>query len=203
MKRLSCRPTARPPGGLQVTLTSFGLLRLFWWRRNACVIIHTYSVELLDATVAPEHSARNTEHLVAHGPCRVQQPHKLPLIDCGNGQHQGGPWKTTGCPLTKDNTLVASRLPLRVHGQETAEGVVSTGNPRTIDYIHCSSLSVPDHEKPGSWCRLSKAHNWPEMLGIWNGEGMERGWKGGGQFTSNLGPRRTGLHHAKGGFPSK
>jgi hypothetical protein len=25
------------------------------------------------------------------------------------------------------------------------------------------------------------------MLGIWNGEGMERGWERGGQFTSNLG----------------
>ncbi len=35
--------------------------------------------------------------------------------------------------------------------------------------------SVPDHEKPGSRCRLSKAHNLPEVLGIWNGEGMGRG----------------------------
>jgi hypothetical protein len=33
--------------------------------------------------------------------------------------------------------------------------------------------------------------------------GMGRGWEGGGQFTSNLGPRWTGSHHAKGGFPSK
>jgi hypothetical protein len=37
------------------------------------------------------------------------------------------------------------------------------------------------------------------MLGIWNGEGMGRGWKGGGQFTSNLGPRWTGSYHAKEG----
>jgi hypothetical protein len=29
------------------------------------------------------------------------------------------------------------------------------------------------------------------------------GGKGGGQFTSNLGLRWTGSHHAKGGFPSK
>ncbi len=35
------------------------------------------------------------------------------------------------------------------------------------------------------------------------GSGMGRGWEGGGQFTSNLGPRWTGSHHAKGGFPSK
>jgi hypothetical protein len=41
------------------------------------------------------------------------------------------------------------------------------------------------------------------QVGIWNREGMGRGWEGGGQFTSNLGPRWTGSHHAKGGFPSK
>jgi hypothetical protein len=37
----------------------------------------------------------------------------------------------------------------------------------------------------------------------WVEFGMGRGWEGGGQFTSNLGPRWTGSHHAKGGFPSK
>jgi hypothetical protein len=36
--------------------------------------------------------------------------------------------------------------------------------------------------------------------GNWNGEGMGRGWKGGGQITSNLGPRCTGSYHAKEGF---
>jgi hypothetical protein len=40
----------------------------------------------------------------------------------------------------------------------------------------------------------------PGMLGIWNGEGTGRGWKGGGQFTSNLGPRWTGSYHVKEGF---
>jgi hypothetical protein len=40
----------------------------------------------------------------------------------------------------------------------------------------------------------------PGMLGIWNGEGMRRGWKGEGQFTSNLGPRWTGSYHVKEGF---
>jgi hypothetical protein len=40
----------------------------------------------------------------------------------------------------------------------------------------------------------------PGMLGIWNGEGMVRGWKGGGQFTSNLGPRWKGSYHVKEGF---
>ncbi len=40
----------------------------------------------------------------------------------------------------------------------------------------------------------------PGMLGIWNGEGMGRGWKGGGQFTSNLGPKWTGSYHVKEGF---
>ncbi len=29
----------------------------------------------------------------------------------------------------------------------------------------------------------------PRGLGIWDGEGMGRGWKWGDQFTSNLGPR--------------
>ncbi len=39
-------------------------------------------------------------------------------------------------------------------------------------------------------------------LGCWEfGMGRERG--GGGQFTSNLGTRWTGSHHAKGGIPSK
>jgi hypothetical protein len=38
------------------------------------------------------------------------------------------------------------------------------------------------------------------VSGIWNGEGMGRGWKGGDQFTSNLGPRWTGSYHAKEGF---
>jgi hypothetical protein len=33
--------------------------------------------------------------------------------------------------------------------------------------------------------------------------GMGRGWEAGGQFTSNLRPRWTGSHHAKGGFPNK
>ncbi len=43
----------------------------------------------------------------------------------------------------------------------------------------------------------------PRGSGVWNGEGMEREWGRGDQFTSNLGPRWTGLLHAKGGFPSK
>jgi hypothetical protein len=40
----------------------------------------------------------------------------------------------------------------------------------------------------------------PRGSGIWNGEGMGRGWKGGDQFTSNLGPRWTGSYHSKEGF---
>jgi hypothetical protein len=35
------------------------------------------------------------------------------------------------------------------------------------------------------------------------GKGMGRDWGEGGQFTSNLGPRWTGSHHAKGRTPSK
>jgi hypothetical protein len=40
----------------------------------------------------------------------------------------------------------------------------------------------------------------PRGSGIWDGEGMGRGWKWGDQFTSNLGPRWTGSYHAKEGF---
>ncbi len=36
-------------------------------------------------------------------------------------------------------------------------------------------------------------------LGCWEFE-MGKGWKGRGQFTSNLGPRWTGSYHAKEGF---
>jgi hypothetical protein len=36
-----------------------------------------------------------------------------------------------------------------------------------------------------------------------NGDEMGMGWEGGGQLESNLGPRWTGSHHAKGGLPSK
>jgi hypothetical protein len=32
---------------------------------------------------------------------------------------------------------------------------------------------------------------------------MGRGWEGGGQFESNLGPKWIGSHHAKGEFPSQ
>ncbi len=39
--------------------------------------------------------------------------------------------------------------------------------------------------------------------GIRGREGMGREWERGGQFTSNLVPRWTGSHHAKGGFPTK
>ncbi len=41
-----------------------------------------------------------------------------------------------------------------------------------------SICTVPDHEKPGSQCRLSKAHNGPGVGNLeWGGnrEGMERG----------------------------
>ncbi len=40
----------------------------------------------------------------------------------------------------------------------------------------------------------------PRGPGIWDGEGMGRGWKWGDQFTSNLGPRWTGSYQAKEGF---
>jgi hypothetical protein len=51
---------------------------------------------------------------------------------------------------------------------------------------------------------------WTMRLHNWFGEapggreiGMGREWGGGGQFTSNLGPGWTGLHHTRGGIPSK
>ncbi len=71
-----------------------------------------------------------------------------------------------------------------------------------LEYISSIRI-VSDQEKPESQCRLSEAQSWPGVMGIWNRKGMGRGWERGGQFTSNLGPRWTGSHHAKGGFPSK
>ncbi len=43
----------------------------------------------------------------------------------------------------------------------------------------------------------------PGGLGNWDGEGMGREQGGGGQFTSNLGPRWRGSHHTREGIPSK
>jgi hypothetical protein len=65
------------------------------------------------------------------------------------------------------------------------------------------AYDVPDQEKPESQYRLSAVQNWPGVVGNLNRVGIGRGWERGGQFTSNLGPRWTGSHHAKGGFPSK
>ncbi len=55
-------------------------------------------------------------------------------------------------------------------------------------------LNVPDLVKPESRCRLSRAHNWPGVLGIWNGEGLGR--VEGGEVSSRAtwgqgGPDRT------------
>ncbi len=69
--------------------------------------------------------------------------------------------------------------------------------------INCRNHSCSGPWKPGSWCCLSKAHS---SFGETRGGreiGVGREWGGGGQFTSNLGPRWTGPHHAKGGIPSK
>jgi hypothetical protein len=65
---------------------------------------------------------------------------------------------------------------------------------------------VPD---PGSRDRdvvlVKRRVCWGNPRGVgnleWGGDG--EGMRKGGQFTSNLGPRWTGSHHAKGGFPSK
>ncbi len=63
-------------------------------------------------------------------------------------------------------------------------------------------LTDPDHGSRDSdvvLVRRTIGSGKPRGLGIWDGEGLG----GGGQFTSNLGPRWTGSLHAKGGFPSK
>jgi hypothetical protein len=69
-----------------------------------------------------------------------------------------------------------------------------------------SAISVPDlvsRDRNVVFVRRTFSSGNPRGSGIWNREGMGRGWEGGGQFTSNRGPRWTGSHHAKGGFPSK
>ncbi len=53
--------------------------------------------------------------------------------------------------------------------------------------------------KPGSRCRLSKAHNW---FGETPG-GREFGMGKGRSVYKQPGTKVTGSHHAKGGFPSK
>ncbi len=42
-------------------------------------------------------------------------------------------------------------------------------------WIQANVGGVPDPVKPESRCRLSMAHNWPRVLGIWNGEGLRKG----------------------------
>jgi hypothetical protein len=66
-----------------------------------------------------------------------------------------------------------------------------------------SNIIVPDHAsriRDVVLVRRIFSSGNPRGSGIWNGEGKGRGWKGGDQFTSNLGPRWTGYYHAKEGF---
>jgi hypothetical protein len=72
------------------------------------------------------------------------------------------------------------------------------------------TVLVPDHGSRDRDVILVRRTNYwgnPGVLGILDGEGMGRKWVGNGEggchFTSNLGPRWTGSHHAKGGIPSK
>jgi hypothetical protein len=60
-------------------------------------------------------------------------------------------------------------------------------------------MTVPDHESRDRDVVLARRTIY---LGKPRGVGNLE-WGRGGQFTSNLGPRWTGLHHAKGGIPSK
>jgi hypothetical protein len=56
------------------------------------------------------------------------------------------------------------------------------------------AVSVPDHESRDRdvvLVRRTIQLGKPRGSGNWSGEGMERGWGGGGQFTSNLGLRWT------------
>jgi hypothetical protein len=64
-------------------------------------------------------------------------------------------------------------------------------------------MPVPDHvsriRDVALVRRIFSSEN-PRGSGIWDGEGMVRGWKWGDQFMSNLGLRWTGSYHAKEGF---
>jgi hypothetical protein len=60
-------------------------------------------------------------------------------------------------------------------------------------------VSVPDHgSRDRDVVLVRRTISLGKPRGVRNLE-----WGGGGQFTSNLGPRWTGSHHAKGGLPSK
>ncbi len=75
--------------------------------------------------------------------------------------------------------------------------------PILVDIVLIPVDIVPDHAS--RICdvvlvrRIFSSGN-PRGSGIWDGEGMGRGWKWGDQFTSNLGPRWTGTYHTKEGF---
>ncbi len=60
-------------------------------------------------------------------------------------------------------------------------------------------MTVPDHESRDRDVVLVRRTIY---LGKPRGVGNLE-WGRGGQFMSNLGPRWTGSHHAKGGIPSK
>jgi hypothetical protein len=44
-----------------------------------------------------------------------------------------------------------------------------------VSSVIAKVFNVPDHEKPGPRCRLSKAHNLLGVLEIGNGEGLRKG----------------------------
>ncbi len=71
---------------------------------------------------------------------------------------------------------------------------IKTNNLKYNPILCTCSLSISvrsscsNYVKSGSWCRLSRAHNWSgEALGGWV-LGRGRDWGGEGQFMSNLGP---------------
>jgi hypothetical protein len=92
-----------------------------------------------------------------------------------------------------------------IHAEERFTGYRSTCTvvQYTWEDIILTLHSVPDHAsriRDVVLVRHIFSSGNPRGSGIWNGKGMGRGWKGGDQFTSNLGPRWTGSYHAKEGF---
>jgi hypothetical protein len=98
-------------------------------------------------------------------------PH-LQTCDSSKLSHVSGYSPTSACYAPKGLTLASQYYPSATCFW-TWYNTVLVDIPAVPFYFTDGNrtVTVPDHEKPGSRCRLSKAHNWPEVLGIWNGEG--------------------------------
>ncbi len=93
----------------------------------------------------------------------------LVLFHVSNGSsHETASWTAiwlNSCEITE---------PLGNLQNELWPQIVFGAKFRRYKVLICK-VPVSDYVKSGSRCRLSRAHNWPGVMGIWDGEG----WGGG------------------------